>query len=194
MHIHSPRVFFKYEPTKLNTSICGPSVTQEAPKKMFISTCPRFCRVKKKKKNVWYRRSTERQTVANVSFAWLIPNREKQGRWYVAITRVKKWYEKQTDSTRGCHRQVTLLRVSALRTCPIRCLGWRSCEFYSQPCVDALRCRRWNPRRTVEKVSRRVTVAGITEGASRRYEQVSVARQVQRGFPWLDSTRLAGLF
>lgn len=81
MHIHSPRVFFKYEPTKLNTSTCGPSVTQEAPQKnVHFDVSPFLPRQKEKKKNVWYRRSTERQTVANVSFAWLIPNREKQGR------------------------------------------------------------------------------------------------------------------
>lgn len=80
MHIHSPRVFFKYEPTKLNTSTCGPSVTQEAQKKYSFRRFPVFAALKKKKKNVWYRRSTERKTVANVSFAWLIPNREKQGR------------------------------------------------------------------------------------------------------------------
>lgn len=80
MHIHSPRVFFKYEPTKLNTSACVPSVTREAQKNVHFDVCPFLPRQKEEKKNVWYHRSTERQTVANVSLAWLIPNREKQDR------------------------------------------------------------------------------------------------------------------
>lgn len=52
MHIHSPRVFFKYEPTKLNTSTCGPSVTQEAQKKYSFRRFPVFAALKKKKRMV----------------------------------------------------------------------------------------------------------------------------------------------